>query len=200
MPVCDVITAGIAYDCANPPTGGANDRLILVNFSDIDGNVTYNATNKLLVENITLLGGAVGYAFEGLNNSNEPRAAMVKGRYLNAYDHEVRFKVFSNSIAAKAQLTKLDGALVVAIVQNNHKGGDPVPGGTEVGEAAFEIYGLETGLRLQELERIIADAELQGAYNLLIKNDEVSRPSTLPHTLFITSFAASLAVVDSILV
>jgi len=192
MPVCDLLTAGIAYDCANPPTGGANDRLILVNFADIDGNVTYNASNNGVVENITLLGGAVGYAFEGLNNSNEPRAAMVKGRYLNAYDHEVRFKVFSNSILAKVQLTKLDGALVVAIVQNNHKGA--------AGEAAFEIYGLETGLRLQELERIIADAELQGAYNLLIKNDEVSRPSTLPHTLFITDFAASLAVVDSVLV
>jgi hypothetical protein len=190
MAVCDDITAGIAYDCANPPTGGANDRLILVNFKDIDGNVTYNATNPLVVEAITL-GAATGYVFEGLNASNEPRAALVKGRYVNGYDHEVRFKTFSNAIATKTQLSKLDGALVVAIVQNNHKGA--------AGEAAFEIYGLETGLRLQELERIIADAELQGAYNILIKNDEISKPSTLPHTLFITDFAASLAVVDGIL-
>jgi len=199
MPVCDALTAGILYDCLNPPVGGVNDRLILVNFSDIDGNVTRNGSNPNVIEAITLPGGAVGYVFEGLNSSNEPRAALVKGRYVNGYDHEVRFKVFSNSIAAKVQLQKLDGALVVAIVQNNHKGGDPVPGGTAVGEAAFEIYGLETGLRLQELERILADAELQGAYNLLIKNDEISKPSTLPQTLFITSFAATLAVVNGIL-
>tara|TARA_R110000868_G_scaffold247452_1_gene503837 strand:- start:181 stop:762 length:582 start_codon:yes stop_codon:yes gene_type:complete len=191
MAVCDELTAGIAYDCANPPTGGANDRLILVNFADIDGNVTYNATNVNVVEAITLPAATYGHVFEGLNNSNEPRAALVKGRYVNGYDHEVRFKCFSNSIASKLQLTKLDGALVVAIVQNNHKGQD--------GEAAFEIYGLETGLRLQELERVLADAELQGAYNLLIKNDEVSKPSTLPHTLYITSYAASLAVVNGIL-
>lgn len=191
MAVCDLITAGIAYDCANPPTGGANDRLILINFADIDGNVTYNATNPLVVEAITLPSPAVGYVFEGLNNSNEPRSAMVKGRYVNGYDHEVRFKCFSNSIEAKQQLTKLDGSLVVAIVQNNHKGLD--------GQAAFEVYGLEVGLRLQELERILADAELQGAYNLLLRNDDISRPSTLPHTLFINSFADSLAVVDGIL-
>tara|TARA_R110000868_G_scaffold21064_4_gene88023 strand:- start:2236 stop:2817 length:582 start_codon:yes stop_codon:yes gene_type:complete len=191
MAVCDLLTAGIAYDCANPPSGGANDRLILVNFADIDGNVTYNVSNALVVEAITLPALTYGYVFEGLNNSNEPRAALVKGRYVNGYDHEVRFKCFSNSIAAKAQLTKLDGALVVAIVQNNHKGA--------AGEAAFEIYGLQTGLRLQELERILADAELQGAYNLLLKNDEVSKPSTLPHTLYITDFASSLAVVDGIL-
>lgn len=191
MAVCDALTAGIAYDCANPPTGGANDRLILVNFADIDGNVTLNGTNPLVVENITLPSPAVGYVFEGLNSSNEPRAALVKGRYVNGYDHEVRFKCFSNSIAAKTQLTKLDGALVVAIVQNNHKGAS--------GEAAFEIYGLETGLRLQELERILADAEMQGAYNLLLKNDDISKPSTLPHTLFDTDFATTLAIVNGIL-
>lgn len=191
MAICDALTAGIAYDCANPPTGGANDRLILVNFADIDGHVTYSGSNPLVVTNISLTSPAVGFVFEGLNNSNEPRAALVKGRYVNGYDHEVRFKCFSNSIAAKAQLTKLDGSLVVAIVQNSHKGA--------LGEAAFEIYGLETGLRLQELERIIADAETQGAYNILIKNDDISKPSTLPHTLFDTNFATTLAIVESIL-
>ena len=192
MAVCDALTAGIAYDCANPPSGGANDRLILVNFADINGFVTLDATNPLVIEGIALAGTSVGYVFEGLNNSNEPRAALVKGRYVNGYDHEVRFKCFSNSILTKTQLSKLDGALVVAIVQNNHKGAD--------GEAAFEVYGLETGLRLQELERILADAELQGAYNLLLKNDDISKPSTLPHTIFDTDFTTTLAIVDSVLV
>ena len=192
MAVCDALTAGIAYDCANPPSGGANDRLILVNFADINGFVTLDATNPLVIEGIALAGTSVGYVFEGLNNPNEPRAALVKGRYVNGYDHEVRFKCFSNSILTKTQLSKLDGALVVAIVQNNHKGAD--------GEAAFEVYGLETGLRLQELERILADAELQGAYNLLLKNDDISKPSTLPHTIFNTDFTTTLAIVDSVLV
>lgn len=190
MPTCEEITAGIAYDCDNPPTGGANDRLILLNFSDIDGNVTYDGSNPLLVTNITS-GAGTGFVFEGHNNSNEPRAALVKGRYVNGYDHEVRFKCFKNDAATKEILNQLDGGLFVAILQNNHKGA--------AGAAAFEIYGLQTGLRLQELERIIADAETQGAYNLLLKNDDISKPSTLPHALFDTDFATTKAIVDGLL-
>jgi len=193
MPICDALTAGIAYDCANPPSGGVNDRLILLNFADVEAaTVTYDGANPIIVENIVLAGAAVGYVFEGVNNSNEPRSAMVKGRYVNGYDHEVRFKCFDNSPAAKLQLGKLDGAQVVAIVQNNRKGA--------TGNSAFEIYGLQTGLRLQELERILADAETQGAYNLLIRNDEISRPSSLPHTLWDTDFATTLAIVEALLV
>lgn len=193
MPTCDELTDDILYDCDNPPTGGANDRLILLNYSDVqDAAVTLDGTNPLVVTNIVLASGIQGYVYEGLNNSNEPRTALVKGRYVNGYDHEVRFKVFKNSPDTKKQLNKLDGALVVAIVQNNHKGAS--------GNAAFEIYGLENGLRLQELERIIADAETQGAYNLLIRNDEVSRPSSLPHTLWDTNFATTLEIVDSLIV
>lgn len=193
MPTCDALTDDILFDCDNPPTGGANDRLILLNFSDIENaTITYDGTNPLVVENIVLASGVQAYVYEGLNNSNEPRTSLVKGRYVNGYDHEVRFKIFKNSPDTKKQLNKLDGALVVAIIQNNHKGAS--------GNAAFEIYGLQTGLRLQELERIIADAETQGAYNLLIRNDEVSRPSSLPHTLWDTDFATTLAIVDALLV
>jgi hypothetical protein len=192
MATCDDLTADILIDCDNPPSGGANDRLILFNYDDINGNVTIDGTNSLLFTNITLASGVRGFVFEGLNNSNEPRAALVKGRYVNGYDHEVIFKVFLNSPAAKAQLKKLDGAKVVALVQNNHKGED--------GNAAFEIYGYETGLRLQELERVIADSETQGAYNVNIRNDEVSRPSSLPQTLWDTDFATTKAIVDSLIV
>lgn len=193
MPICDALTDDILVDCDNPPTGGANDRLILINLADLQAaTITYDVANPLIVGNIVLGSGKRGYNFEGLNNSNEPRAALVKGRYVNGYDHEVRFKVFSNSPDAKEQLMKLDGSKVVAIVQNNHKGAS--------GNAAFEIYGLETGLSLQELERIIADAETQGAYNVLIRNDEVSRPSSLPHTLWDTNFSTTLAIVDSLIV
>lgn len=194
MATCDNLNADILIDCDNPPSGGANDRLILFNFDDINTNatVTVDPSNSLLFTNIVLASGIRGYVFEGLNNSNEPRAALVKGRYVNGYDHEVIFKVFLNSPAAKLQLNKLDGAKVVALIQNNHKGED--------GNAAFEIYGYETGLRLQELARVVADAETQGAYNITIRNDEVSRPSSLPQTLWDTDFATTKAIVDSLIV
>lgn len=192
MATCDKISDDILKDCDNPPAGGANDRLILFNFDDIDGNVTYDGTNPIIVTNITLASGVRGYVYEGQNNSNEPRSALVKGRYVDSYDHEVRFKVFDNSPDAKEQIQKLGKGKVVALVQNNRKGSS--------GNSAFEIYGLETGLELQELERALANADTQGAYDLLIRNDEVSRPATLPHSLWDTSFATTLALVNSLIV
>lgn len=192
MSICGKINASIAYDCTNPPTGGANDRLILMNFDDWGNcSIGYNITNPLIIESITPASGIVAYEYEGHNNSVEPRLALVKGRYVDGYDHEVKFKVFSNAPTVKAQLQKLGQSKVVAIVQNNHKGAN--------GDSAFEVYGSQTGLELQELERIIADAETQGAFNLLIKNDEVSRPSNLPNTVFLTDFATSKAIVDGLL-
>jgi hypothetical protein len=44
----------------------------------------------------------------------------------------------------------------------------------------------------------LADAETQGAYNLLIRNDEISRPSSLPHTLWDTDYATTLALVNGL--
>lgn len=192
MATCGKITANIAYDCTNPPTAGANDRLILMNHDDyLNCVIGYNISNPIIIESITPASGVVAYSYEGKNNSVEPRAAMVKQRYTNPYDHEVRFKVFNNSPDIKKQLMLLNQSKVVAIIQNNHKGSN--------GNAAFEVYGGETGLDLQELERIIADAETSGAYNLLIKNDEAARPSTLPHTIFNTDFNTSKAIVDGLL-
>ncbi len=191
-PDCDAIDAGILYDCDNPPSGGANDRLILFNFDDMqNATITYNVSNPLLITNIVLASGVTGYVFEGLNSSVEPRSGLVKGRYVNGYDHEITFKVFQNTPAIKATLNKLDGAKLVGLVQNNHRGED--------GNSAFEIYGLETSIQLQELGRTVADAELQGAYNLVIRNNETSRPSTLPHTLFNTDFATTLAIVNGLI-
>lgn len=191
-PICDNITAGVAYDCDNPPAGGANDRLILINFEDWqNAAITLDPANKIVITGITLPSGKVGYVYEGKNNSVEPSANFVKGTYVNSYDHTVLFKIFQNSPDIKKQLLKLDGGKVVAITQNNHKGLD--------GNSAFEVFGSETGLELAELARVIADAELQGAYNLTIKNNEKSRPSTLPHTIWDTDFATTKAIVDALI-
>lgn len=193
MSVCGKIDAGIAFDCNNPPSGGANDRLILMNFDDWQaGTLTVDGSNPLLFTDYLPGSGLLAYSFEGQNDSVEPRAALVKGRYVDSFDHEVRFKAFNNSPTIKNQLRRLGLSKVVAIVQNNHKGTG--------GNAAFEVYGHETGLELQELERILNDADTMGAYNLLLRNSETSRPGTIPHTLFKTDFATTLALVNGLLV
>lgn len=181
MSACGKIDAAIVYDCDNPPSGGVNDRLLLMNYDDWhSGTVGFSTSNPMVIETYTANVGQA-YAFEGQNDSVEPRAALVKGRYVDSYDHEIRFKVFNNSPDIKHQLLKLGQSKVVAIVQNNHKG--------DMNNANYELYGHETGLELQELERILNDADTMGAYNLLLRNSETSRPGTLPHTLWNTNLA-----------
>ncbi len=192
MSACGKIDAGIVYDCANPPTGGANDRLILMNFDDWQsGTISYDVNNPLIIDGYTL-GTGQGYAFEGQNDSVEPRVALVKGRYVDSFDHEVRFKVFNNDPSIKEQIMKLGQSKVVAIVQNNHKGAS--------GNAAFELYGNDSGLELQELERILNDGDTMGAYNLLLRNSETSRPGTIPHTLFDTDFTTTVTNIIDVIV
>lgn len=191
MSVCGAITQNILVNCDYPLIGGANDRLILFNKEDWDNaTITRNGSNPRLITNIVLASGGDGYNYEGKNNSVEPRSALVRNRYSEVYDHEVIFKVFNNSITIKTELELLAKGLVVAIVQNNHKG--------STGEGAFEVYGDESGMVLQELQRTIADGETQGAYNLTLRSSEQAREGHLPATIFITDFATTKALVDGL--
>ena len=128
--------------------------------------------------------------YEGKNQSVDPLVTGVKLTYSFAYDHEVRFKVFSNTPDVKDQLQRLGNKKVVAIVQTNYTGED--------GNAAFHVYGAKTGLELTELTANPNDADTLGAIDVLIKNKETSRPATLPNTIFNTDFATTKAIVDAL--
>ena len=190
MSSCGKISANILIDCDNPLTGGVNDRLILVNKDDWD-QATITPGSGNVIANIVMATAAVGFKFEGKNNSVEPRQALVKQRYAEVYDHEVTFKVFTADSDTKEQLEKLAKGKVVAIVENNWKGDD--------GKGAFEAYGVETGLFLQELERTLADADTQGAYNLVLRSSEQSKESHLPATIWSSSYAITKGIVDALL-
>lgn len=189
MSTCGQISSNITIDCSNPLSGGANDRLVLINKDDWD-EATLTGTSTLIT-GITLATGATAFSYEGKNNSVEPRQALVKQRYAEVYDHEAMFKVFKADAATKAQLELLAKGKVVAIVENNWKGA--------AGAGAFEVYGADTGLFVQELERALADADTQGAFNVVLRTSEQSKESHLPATLFLTSYAITKAIVDGLL-
>ncbi len=182
---CAVISAGLSLDCDFPLIGGVKDDIILMNLDDI-ASVTRNGTNPQIIEAVTKASGKVGYTFEGKNNSVDPQATLVKQRYSEVYDHEVMFKVFLNTPAAKAQMESLVQGKVVAFIQNNHV--------NSAGDSAFEIYGLGQGLDLVELTRVLNDVDTQGAYNLILRTSEQTKEAHLPNPLFITDFATTLAV------
>ena len=181
---CDGIIQDELLNCATPISGGVQDMLYLFNLEDIE-SFTEDVSNPNLITGITLKSGARGFKFEGKNSSIEPRAALVVQRYSDVYDHEVTFKIFNNGPDVKKNLEGMVTKKVVAIVENRFKGAD--------GDVAFEIYGMKAGLKPATLERITADTDTQGAYNVVLVSTEFEKEPNLPATFFNTSYTATKA-------
>jgi hypothetical protein len=186
---CANLSENVLLDCQKRISAGANDNLFLLNYNDIAA-ITRDNTNPNLIESFSLVSGAFLYKFEGFNDSVEPRSALVESRYSKLYDHEVTFKIFDNTVSIKDQIDRMAQGKVVAIIENNFAGSD--------GETKFEIYGITGGLQLREMERIVADEETQGAYNLVLRSSDRSKEPNLPASLFDTSIAVTRAFINSL--
>lgn len=207
MSTCLGITQSILIDCNNPPVAGTVDRLVLINKDDIqtitydnayDPDQTSNPTT--VVRNIALNSGAMAYVVEGRNNSIEAQATIKKGRYFDTFEHQVMFKIFSNSAYIKKQIeAMLQKGNLVAVVENNFRGAN--------GDAAFEVYGLTSGLEVTEGTRNVTDQDTQGGYALTLKTSEQQGEPKLPVSLVATvqqvgddPYAATKTLVDGLLV
>lgn len=187
--VCGKIAGNITKSCTNPLQGGTKDRAIIINFDDIS-SIVYNGTNVATVEDIVLLTSKVAYQIDGKNNSIAPKAMMVKQGFNNMFDHQVQMKGFDISPDVKEQLNSAKDGRFVVIVENYFKG--------TAGNSAFEIYGLTSGLELTVLERDPNNADTQGAFDFTFST-VLNKEPKLPNNLFVTSYAASKAVVDGLL-
>jgi hypothetical protein len=188
---CAQISSDILVNCDYPLFTGVKDRLFLFNFSDFeDATLTRNGVNTQIIEDIILASGAVGYTIEGQNNSIMPKQAFVKGTYSSKWDHEVGFIAWSLSPTVKDQVEKLGKGRVVAIVENNYKG--------DTGNAAYEIYGLDCGLILETAERDPNNQETDGGFQITLKSSERSKEPHLPASVFITDYATTKALVESL--
>ncbi len=188
--VCGEIASNIAFDCNTPLQSGTADRAWIINFNDID-SVTYNATNKKIVEAITLSGSNVAYYIDGKNNSIAPKATMLDLTYVKPFDHMVNMKGFDISPDIKDQLDKAKDGRFVVIVENKFKG--------TAGNSAFEIYGLSVGLEMTVLERDPNNAELLGAFDFTFMTKTDKEPG-LPHSFYITSYVATKTAIEALLV
>ena len=187
---CANINENILLNCAKRISAGANDNLYLINFDELAG-FTPDMANPNLITGIQLVSGGFIYKFQGQNDSVEPRSVLVETRYAKQYDHEVIFKIFDNTAPIKEQIDNLAQGRVIAIVENNFAGSDDA--------TKFEIYGLKAGLLLRAAERIVADQETGGAYNLTLRSSDFSKEGNLPATFFDTSITVTRALINSLL-
>jgi hypothetical protein len=192
MANCGRISAGVARNCDNPLVGGSSNELILINKEDIV-SYTENSSNSQIIEGINLVSSpqAVAYKFEGFKNSVEPQIDLAPAAFLNAWKHQILFRIFDNTPDTKKIIDGLANGTVVAIIKNNNQGVN--------GNAVYELFGRFAGLELTVATAAKNDADTQGAYVLTLATADGEKEPKLPATVFLTDLATTKALVDSLL-
>ena len=188
--ICGEIATNMTIDCNSPLQSGTRERAWIMNFDDVANAVITYAADGYTIEDIVLPSGKSAYYIDGKNNSIRPNQAQVQQTYANMYDHSVAFLCFDISPAMKAELNAQKDGRFVVITENYYRG--------TAGNSAFEVYGLTSGLVRTALTRDPNSEENGGAYDFTLMTDKSKEPK-LPNPLFVTSYAASKAVVEGLL-
>ncbi len=181
---CAKIAANVVGASCSPSVVGIEPEVVLINFEDIE-SVTESGN---VVSGITLATGTHGYKYESAKNAFEASAALAAGTYLNKVTHQVIFRIFLKSQTIKDELDKMLNARLVAIVKNLDKATAAV---------RYEVYGLEAGLTLSDLQSTSTDTD-GVVYTGTLASEDGKGESTLPKSFFTTDYDTTKAAVDAL--
>lgn len=170
--------------CANA-VAGIEPEIILINKADIASVEVADG----VVSEITLNSGLYASKYQSAKNAFEATVALNKGTYMNSFNHGVVCRVFSREQDTKNELNKLANAKVVAIVKNLDANND---------ETKYEVYGLESGLVMTDLQFASTDGD-GIVYTFNLGSDDNARESELPASFFDTSLAATETALAALL-
>ena len=180
-----LISADLLYDCTNPPVGGLETDVVLINVADLDrAAITYDATNKDIVTNLQLLPATTGYLFQGIKQINTASSELVKKEFSSDKEkHSFNGVLLNVSAENKGQINQFkDGGKYVAVVNRKWKGA--------ANAEAFLILGLEVGLEI-ETQTWNSD-ENDGTLQFVLSSAEGFEEPRLPNTLLETNYATTL--------
>jgi hypothetical protein len=185
-----LITADILYDCENPPVGGLETDVVLINISEIDrAATTYDVTNKDIVTNLQLLAGKTGYLFQGIKQINTASSELVKKEFSSDKEKHSFIGVLLNvSAANKDQINQFkEGGKYVAVINRKWKGASNAE--------AFLILGLEVGLEIET--QTWNSNENDGTLTFTLASADGFEEPRLPNTLLETDYATTLAAFEA---
>lgn len=174
----------VLAQCANS-IAAIEPEIILINKADIE-SVTESGG---VITAITLADGKYGYKYSSAKNAFEATVAFNKGTYLNSFVHGIVCRVFNKTQNAKGELNKLANGKVVAIVLNADSQND---------ETKYEVYGLENGLVMTDLQAASTDGD-GVLYTFNLGSDDNARESELPKSFYSTSLAATKTAIEALL-
>lgn len=183
---CFKIKDSISFNCENPNISGTR-RAWILNFNDID-SVQYSS-NKMIIENIILKTGKISYKIDGQQNSIAPKSTLINGTFSKNYDHSVGILSFDISPALKENLEGARRGLFVVIVENVFKGIS--------GNGAFEVYGIDAGLRFILIDKDANNQDTQGGIQFTLSTDKNKEPFGA-RTFFQSNYETTLALIEAL--
>ncbi|MET3980916.1 hypothetical protein ABIB62_004053 [Mucilaginibacter sp. UYP25] len=186
MSIYNKINAGFSLGSAEPITSGIEDVVYIFNQDDFV--LTYDTLNPLIIKDITAVGTAKVYKFEGTNNSFNTMSKLAKTQVGPRYTEEIDFNIAGLSTDVKTQIMAMGYGRVRAIAINNHKDGD----------SAVELFGAVNGLIVTEAERNAADETLDGGYKIKLTNPDKLKEPYPPRAVSIPPITGSATYASTI--
>lgn len=193
---CSDITANlIAAVCGKQALAGTGQKVILINFEDIDKTLSEVVGD--VINSIVLKSGKHAYAFTSLEDSTVGDFALNKGTYFNSWNHNLPLNIFTKSEASKKFMNLSAGARVVAVVENKEIGTASVGGVVATGEVKYEVYGWDSGLELLEAtgSTAIADGVV---FAPKFGTGEKSKENSIPRSFFDTDLTTTEAALTAL--
>jgi hypothetical protein len=184
MANCTGITIGSDYDCADPLKAKVSEALYVGNLADI-ASVTYDGTNPTLITAIVMKQTKQMFTFQGVRSTVKPQVDLQASEVTVGFSHQCDFSVFEVDAAQKENLQAMSTVPQFLIYQN--------PKDSSLGDAVWEVMGINSGLEMASLVRMPADGATGGAYTCQLKTPEAASETELPNSYFDTSIATTEA-------
>lgn len=181
---CGKISANLTLASCAASSVAVEPEIILLNHSDIESVTEAGG----VVSAIVLKESANGYKYETFRNGVETTVTINKGTYISRYVHQVLFRAFVKSQDIKDQINAMTNGRFVAIVKNVAEGD----------EVKYEVYGLDSGLVMTDLQAVSTDAD-GVVYAVTLASDDTTPESQLPASFYSTSLEQTKAAIEALL-
>ncbi len=188
---CIGITIGSEYDCLDPLKAKVNERLLIGNLFDV-ATVTFDVTLPTLITAITMKVGTSMYAFQGVRSTVKPQVDLVASEVNVGFSHQCDFSIFEVGAKDKENLQAMSTIAQFLIYEN--------PKDSSLGDAVFEVMGINSGLEVSTMVRMPADGATGGAYTVQLKTPEAASETELPNSFFDTDLPTTEAAIEALLV
>lgn len=189
MAICDdVIAYDVQVDCDALPTGGLEDKMVLINRADVDFDAcVFDAVQKNIVTDLILKTGKRGYIVNQMKTSfNGTKWEQAEGTYRNGAKHTVAFVNPDRSAKGKELDSLILNGDFIAVIENKNA---PDNG-------KFEILGYHTGLSVPTVARDYVATEANGVTVITLASNE-NEPKA-PYCYYKTSLAVTRAAFDAL--